>query len=62
MLPHVVNTSNHYKVVESHDPGGNHTPLKLCLQRCATSIHHNWPIDDQLLTPHDRYSTGSCDH
>ena len=55
MSPHVVKSSNHYRVVESHDPG-KYTPLKLCLQRCSSSIHQNcWPIDDHLLTPHDRY-------
>jgi len=47
----------HYKVVGSPDLDGRQ-PLKMCLQKCGSHTPQKWPIDDQLLTEHDRW--GLC--
>ncbi|XP_065913773.1 uncharacterized protein [Dysidea avara] len=49
----------HYKVIGSHDPDGQQ-PLKVCLQKCGSHTPQKWPIDDQLLTEHDRSKEGPC--
>ena len=46
----------HYKVIGSHDPDGQQ-PLKVCLQKCGSHTPQKWPIDDQLLTEHDRWGS-----
>jgi len=42
--------------VGSHDPDPDgQQPLKMCLQKCGSHTPQKWPIDDLLLTDHDRY-------